>query len=266
MTTHFITFEIKTTAMDNLPESINTVIDHLDIIVKNAITESNRIGYFASLYLQVTIEIRNKINGGFFENPELVEKLDVVFANRFLDAFYNHQEKKEITASWQMAFDAASSWHPLVIQHLFIGMNAHIGLDLGIAAATVSPGESIEKLNGDFLKVNDILGSLVNKVQENLSSIWPWLKNIDRLAGKLDEGLANFSMEIARDAAWKVALDIAKINVNEEQSRYIQDRDKKVVDFSRKLYQPGLLLGIVCFIIRMTEIGSVKSKIRKLLV
>jgi hypothetical protein len=250
--------------MINLPTNINEVIYHLENIVNSAIRENDRIGYFAVLYLTVTKEIRNKINDNAFENAELVEQLDVVFANRFLDAYYNHQEKKGITTSWQLAFNAASSWHPLVIQHLFIGMNAHIGLDLGIAAAIVCPGESIEMLNNDFYKVNDILGSLVDKVQENLSSIWPMLKYIDRLAGKLDEGLANFSIEIARDAAWKVALDLAKIEVSDEQSGYIQIRDKKVVDFSRKLYQPGLLLSVVCFLIRITEIGSVNGKIRKL--
>jgi hypothetical protein len=250
--------------MYSLPKTVNEVIDHLDIIVKNAIKERNRIGYFASLYLLVTIEVRNKIEQSFFENNELIEKLDVVFANRFLDAYYKHKEKEEITSSWQLAFKASSSWHPLVIQHLFLGMNAHIGLDLGIAAAAVCPGESISTINGDFIKVNDILGSLGNKVQDNLSSIWPLLKYIDWLAGKLDEGLTNFSIEIARDAAWKVALDIATLETKEEQTGYIHNRDKKVADFSRKLYQPGLVLSILCIIIRITEIGTVKSKIRKL--
>lgn len=250
--------------MFNLPKTINDVIDHLDKIVIDAINERNRIGYFAALYLRVTVEVRDKINEDFFENSQLIEKLDVVFANRFLEAYYKYKDQEPVTASWQVAFDSTNSWHPLVIQHLFLGMNAHIGLDLGIAAASVCPGESIEKLYGDFVKINSILSSMVNKVQDNLASIWPILKLIDWLAGKLDEEIAKFSIEIARDAAWKVALDFAKIQNTKEQFDYIENRDNKVSNFSKKLYRPGFLLSSLIMLIRIGETGTVQSKIRKL--
>jgi hypothetical protein len=229
--------------MFNSPKTINEVIDHLDKIVKSAINERNRIGYFAALYLRVTIEVRDKINEGFFENSQLIEKLDVIFANRFLEAYYRNKDHQSVTASWQVSFHSTNSWHPLVIQHLFLGMNAHIGLDLGIAAASVCRGESIEKLYGDFVKINSILSFMVNKVQDNLASIWPILKLIDWLAGRLDEEIAKFSIEIARDAVWKVALDFAKIQNTKEQFDYIANRDNKVSNFSNKLYRPGFLLS-----------------------
>jgi hypothetical protein len=214
--------------------------------------------------LKVTVEVRDKINEGFFENSQLIEKLDVVFANRFLEAYYRHKHHEPVTASWQVAFDSTISWHPLVIQHLFLGMNAHIGLDLGIAAATVCPGESIEKFYVDFVKINSILSYMVNKVQDDLASIWPFLKLIDWLAGWLDEEIAKFSIEIARDAAWKVALDFAKIQNTEDQFDYIENRDKKVSNFSKKLYRLGFLLSSLIMVIRIGETGTIKSKIRKL--
>ncbi len=250
-----------------LPKTIDEVVDHLEKIVSDAVNYNNRIGYFASLYLRVTKEIRNKINAGYFENNQLIEKLDVVFANRFLEAYYKYKDQEPVTSSWQVAFDSTNSWHPLVIQHLFLGMNAHIGLDLGIAAASVCPGESIEKLYGDFVKINSILSSMVNKVQDNLASIWPILKLIDWLAGKLDEEIAKFSIEIARDAAWKVALDFAKIQNTKEQFEqfdYIENRDNKVSNFSKKLYRPGFLLSSLIMLIRIGETGTVARKIRKL--
>jgi hypothetical protein len=250
--------------MQTLPESIDDVIIHLENIVRSSIIERKRIGYFAALYLRVTIEIRDKIKDNYFENAELVEKLDVVFANRFLDAYYKHLDNEPITESWRVAFKSATLWHPLVIQHLFLGMNAHIGLDLGIASATVCPGSSIDKIFNDFTKVNSILSSLVNEVQDGLASIWPLLKIVDRIAGKLDEAMAAFSMEIARDKAWKVAQDYAQIQNEDEKEKFIQKRDIKVADFSRKLYQPGFILSVIIFILRFGEIGTIKGKIRKL--
>jgi len=39
------------------------------------------------------------------------------------------------TESWVKAFDATEFWWLIVLQHLLMDMNAHINLDLGIAAA-----------------------------------------------------------------------------------------------------------------------------------
>jgi hypothetical protein len=250
--------------MPSLPKTINEVIDCLQEIIKNAANDGNRIGYFAALYLRVTIEIRDKIDVNYFENNQLIEQLDVVFANRFLEAYYDNRDQKIITKSWQAAFNAANRWPPVVLQHLFLGMNAHIGLDLGIAAANVCPAESINMLYNDFNKVNSVLSSLVNMVQIDLAKIWPLFIFIDWFAGKLDEGLANFSIEIARDAAWKVALEYAKITEIENKVRYIKQRDEKVATFSNKLYKPGKMLRLLIMIIRISETGTVKSKIRKL--
>lgn len=247
-----------------LPKTIDEVVDHLEKIVSDSIKYNNRTGYFATLYLSVTKEIRDNINKSHFENNQLIEQLDVVFANRFLEAYYKHNDDETVTKSWEIAFRSTRLWNPLVIQHLFLGMNAHIGLDLGIAAATVSPGESISKLQSDFFKVNSILSSMINTVQENLATIWPLLKIIDWLTGRLDEALVCFSIETARDAAWNVALEYANLKNREEQYRYIQARDEKVANFSKKLLRSGIVLRVLILIIRIGEIGSVKSKIRNL--
>ena len=48
-----------------------------------------------------------------------------------------------------------------------IGMNAHINLDLGIAAATVAPTPAeLEALHADFNRINDVLARLVRIVED----------------------------------------------------------------------------------------------------
>ncbi len=246
--------------------TISEVISQLDAIIQDAIKNSDRRGYFAALYKQVTVAVANKIKeGNFFEDNGRMEKLDVVFANRYLEAYNNYRNGKPCSASWQLSFEAAKTWKPLVIDHLMAGMNAHIGLDLGIAAATVAPGNAISNLKGDFDKINVVLNGLVNEVKAALFSMWPISKWIAGLhAGKIEDAIAGFSMTIARDAAWQVALAYAPLDTPAAKEEYITGRDKDVAAFGNKLLHPGAFFSTVMYIFRLFEFGTVAAKIKKL--
>jgi hypothetical protein len=250
--------------MQPLPTNITQVIDQLDQILIWSKENGNRLGYFPALYKRVTIEVKNKIQENYFDDNARMEVLDVAFANRYIEAINNFRNRSKCSLSWQLAFDTTKHWPPLVIQHLFLGMNAHISLDLGIAAASVVDGDDIQSLHTDFMKINAILGSLVDDVQDQLSRMWPLLKPIDWLAGQLDEKLSKFAMSIARDAAWQVALDYSKLTNDNDKKSYIQTRDIKVSKFGEKLAFPGLLLSIIIRLMRLLEFGTVEKKIGQL--
>jgi hypothetical protein len=243
------------------PRNIAEVIDQLERIVADSQTSGEREGYFAVLYLRVTRAVQAKIKDGFFDNNPRMEQLDVIFASRYLTAYDQHKHHQKCSASWQVAFAACRNWRPLVLQHLLLGMNAHIGLDLGIAAATVCPGQTIQILEDDFNKINTILAMLVNTVEAELADLWPLLKPINWLAGKLDEKLAVFSMDIARDAAWEVALQYAILTTPVQREAFIRNRDERVAVFGKKVAQPGFMLNSLIGILRAFERGSVADKI-----
>ncbi len=73
-----------------LPQTIDDVIRRLDQIVINAITEPSRLGYFAALYNRVTMAVRDGIRAGAFDDNVRMARLDVVFANRYIDAYERH--------------------------------------------------------------------------------------------------------------------------------------------------------------------------------
>ena len=98
------------------------------------------MGYFPALYRKVTVEVKRGIEERVFDDGPRMERLDVVFAKRYLDAFDAYMEGGAPTRAWVLAFETTGQWWPIVLQHLLLGMNAHINLDLGIAAARVSPG------------------------------------------------------------------------------------------------------------------------------
>lgn len=237
-------------------KTIDEVIEQLETIIGWARSRSSRVGYFAALYRKVTIKVKEGIASGFFEDGERMERLDVVFANRYLEALEGLQKNSVLTRSWKFAFEASQTWWPIVLQHLLLGMNAHINLDLGIAAARISPDSAVRDLKNDFMKINDILAALVDGIQRELAEIWPVLALLDRVGGRTDEVLVNFSMTKARDHAWRVAESLAPLG-EADRTATIDDLDKKVVARGHRVLKPGVIIGGANKIIRLGERGTI---------
>jgi hypothetical protein len=244
-------------------QTIDEVIDLLEEIVSESVQNNDPLGYFATLYLKVTIKVKKEIANGNFDDGPRMELFDVVFAKYYLAAYYSFRKNEPIRESWQRAFKLSYQYRPIVLQHLLMGMNAHINFDLGIVAAEISRGKNLSDLENDFNKINAILSSLVHDVQGNISAVWPALKYILKWTGKVDDYLIDFSMKLARDGAWKFANEFSK-TPEYEQKNTLETRDQKVANVVKVITQPGLLATIALLIIRITERGSVAEKIQKL--
>lgn len=243
--------------------TIDEVITELDKIIQQTQKVNSPLGYFAALYKKVTVKVKEGIKEGFFDNGPRMEALDVIFASRYLEAYFNYQEKQKITNSWQIAFNRSKEYWPIVLQHLLLGMNAHISLDLGIAAATVSKGEDIAGLKNDFDKINSILSDLVMEVEHDLAQIWPTLHKILKYTRKVDDFLVDFSMELARNGAWDFAVKLAGLPEN-KWDETIAIRDQKVANNDKIINNPGKIVSFILAIIRLGERGSVSDKIEML--
>jgi len=242
-------------------DSIDDVIATLDIIIHESKIKDSPLGYFAALYQKVTVKVKEGIANDYFDDGPRMEQLDIIFASRYINAYDAYQKSEPVTASWEKAFDLSKKYWPIVLQHLLLGMNAHINLDLGIAAAEVMKGKNINDLKGDFDKINKVLSSLVHEVQNDLAKVWPTLKQLLKWTGKADDFLVDFSMKIARDGAWKFAVELAK-TPEKQQVDFIKTRDQSVADVGNLITSPGLLISIIFGIIRLGEKGSTQKKIK----
>ncbi|MEO8117494.1 MAG: DUF5995 family protein, partial [Bacteroidota bacterium] len=140
--------------------TIQDIINDLTTIVLQCETSGNKAGYFAALYKRMTVAVLENINAGNFEDGPRMEKLDVVFAQRYLNAYSAYFSQQPCSLSWKNAFDASMDNSLIVLQHLLLGINTHINLDLAIAAAEVAPGNSIYAMHNDFNKINSLISSL----------------------------------------------------------------------------------------------------------
>lgn len=242
-------------------KTIDKVIERLDEIIDAAKKSNSRIGYFPALYRKVTQGVKEALKEGhYFENNDRMEALDVLFANRYLRAYDQFVKNEKTTESWNIAFKNTERYWPIVLQHLLWGMNAHINLDLGIAAARIAPGDAIHDLKGDFDKINALLAGLVKEVEEELSEVWPTLKTILTLSGKIDDFLVNFSMKVARDEAWKFATELA-VATPTEQAQMIAKKDQEIAAFGKLINPPGIIPKLVFGVIRLGEKRDVAAVI-----
>lgn len=244
--------------------TISEVITRLEQIVDWAKVEQSPLGYFAAVYLSMTRAVRDAIERGDFENGSRMEQMDVVFASRYVDAFDAWQAEQPITQSWKLAFEAAKNESLCTMQHILLGMNAHINLDLGIAAAHVRQRDAIFGLRRDFERINDIIAALVNSTQDRLAEIWLPFAWLDRLLRTEDEGYINFSIRVARGAAWRAALALAFAPDADAQQQIMHKLDNGVGFFAQKLLRPGFLLGWAVWFMRRSEKGTVREKIEAL--
>ena len=243
--------------------TIDEVLAALDAIIERSTQRAEPLGYFAVLYRRVTAEVKAGIAAGFFDDGPRMERLDVVFARRYVEAYHAHHRQQAVTRAWWRAFDESPRYWPIVMQHLLLGINAHINLDLGIAAAEVSRGQPIATLEDDFNRINLLLAALVEEMQDNLTHIWPRLRWILRRTGQVDNYLVDFSMEIARNGAWAFAQQLAA-SPEEDWPALITARDERVSRTAQIIIGRRWVQRAGLGLIRLGERGSVADKMTKL--
>ena len=246
------------------PQSIDEVLRRLDQIIADARRRESRNGYFAALYRDVTARVAAAIEAGEFQDNARMERLDVAFARRYLDALKARGTETGPTRSWARTFEAAERWRPLILQHLLLGMNAHINLDLGIAALEVAPGDNITDLKADFYRINRILGTMIENVQARIAHVSPWTGVLDRLGRKADEVISNFCLVSARDDAWDFAKTLAPLGA-ERRAQRIRAKDRETAQRIENILRPGGLWIVPVLIgIRLWEEDDVPSVIAAL--
>ena len=239
--------------------TIDEVIARLEEIIERSIAEGDRLGYFAALYNRVTEAVRTAIARGEFDDGERMERLDVTFANRYLDAYDRYRAGELPGRAWLKAFEASRSPRHIVLQHLLIGMNAHINLDLGVAAARTCPGSELPPLAADFDRINTILASLTPVVEQEIDEESPDFSAITRAAPKLELTLVGFAMDHARAAAWSLAQELAPFPPDRQLSA-IARRDDEAVLLGDAVLCESPVIGLI----RARESADVAENIRVL--
>ncbi|MFF3324111.1 DUF5995 family protein [Streptomyces sp. NPDC002889] len=161
------------------------------------------LAVFNRVYLAVTEEIGRRIDGGDFPDRRAAVTLDVLFAERYLDAVDAAADGRRPPACWRPLFQYRR--HPAVrpLQFALAGINAHIGHDLPLAVVDTCRALGCEPagLEAEFDRVGEVLVLLEERIREDLMP-GPDLLEI---ADPLTHLVGAWSLERARDGAWSAA-------------------------------------------------------------
>ena len=249
--------------------TIGEVVEAIESIIDWSISVSSRLGYFAALYKRITIAIGAAVSQGMFEDAPRMQRFDATFAGRYFDALngYFHPTRfAKPTRSWRVAFDAAGRPEPIILQHLLAGVNAHIDLDLGIAAQTVAASANLGGLHNDFNTVNDVLISQVSGVVDEIDELSPVLADLYHALTSNEIFLIDEAVKTLRDSAWTFATILA-LEPGIAHPATIWALDQKVSAQAELIYDPPGLMGLLKEIvasIAARESRDVVTNIRKL--
>lgn len=232
--------------------TIDNVISQLDKIIEWSLTNKSRVGYFATLYRRMTMAVKQGIENNAFQDGKRMEQLDVLFANRYFDAWSSYSNKQPCSKAWMLAFDACNNSKLICLQHLLLGINTHINLDLCIATAACCPGDKIYDLESDFNKINEVIATQSQLVQDALERIWFPLRMLNDIANNKVKAVLNFSIDTARNVSWANAVALAHCNTEAKQDM-IGGIDNTVVEIGKKVINPGLWMSFILKPVRWME-------------
>lgn len=241
-------------------ETIGEVLAALQRIIMFSKYNKNKVGYFAVLYHITTSRIRDYIEEGRFENGRRMERVAVLFARRYLEAWELWNKGEQITDSWKVTFETGENPETIVLQDLLLGINAHINLDLGIAAIETMKGNELNDWKNDFRKMQEIMASVTTTVQNRLMKINPLTPLLGMHLLDPNEIMVQFRIKKAREGAWQFAERLSR-KKGKELDHFIFRRDKQVAALGYNISNPSLLMRLTLCIVRLFERRDVERNI-----
>jgi hypothetical protein len=237
---------------------IDDVLVKLNRIIDGYRDRGNPLVFFPAVYRATTVRVRTGIQNGSFVDGARMDRLATTFANRYFEALDAMAVGGCPAKAWRVAFDAAARPHTMILQHVLVGMNAHINFDLPLAVIAAAREGTIADIEEDFKAINRILAALLDSVQEVIDRFSPLLNILDRVGGRTDEKLVTFSIDTARDEAWHEATRLA-VEPAGHRERSILSLDRRVALLAKRIIVPDGALGMAIGLIARTESTDIAS-------
>jgi hypothetical protein len=245
--------------VNELPTTIDGVVDRLESIIEESLTAGSRLGYFAALYKRMTLAVRDAIAAGRFQDNARMERLDVMFASRYLATREQYFAGELHGQSWLQAYEATTVDRYTILQQLLIGINPHITIDLGVAAARTCPGAAFAALQPDFNTINTVIASLFPVIDAELDDLSPIERDIDHsFLGWIKDKSIQAAIDEGRKSSWGFAASLADLDLP-AQAIAIGRRDREA-----RLLGDAILHDPLGTLVRKRESADVRANIRAL--
>jgi Family of unknown function (DUF5995) len=204
-----------------------------------ALSADDASGYFPALYARVTERIELEAAGGRFADATRIEEFARAFAHWYLRL---RPGDGPIPRCWQATFDVADDPHLMIVQHLVLGINAHINHDLPQVLVELAPeANGLAALRPDFDAVNDVLAETLPMVLRSLRRVSRWM-NLVAVRGNT---MFDFSLTVARSQAWNAAVRLQRLDPDARRGEVVElDRLVCVLAYLVAYPRPPVAWGV----------------------
>jgi hypothetical protein len=224
------------------PATIADVIERMRAI-DGALPAADGVAWFTKLYLAVTQAVGASVVPAPFRDPKFMTRLDVVFANLFLEALLvSTREPAKTPKAWVPLIEARAQRSIAPIQFALAGMNAHINRDLPVALVSTCQELGIDlddaaAEHADFDRVNSLLAATEARVKAWFAT--GFVGVVDAGLGNVDDRIAMWDVARAREAAWVQAQTLWTLrDVPPLRDAYLATLDRLVGFAGRGLLVP----------------------------
>jgi Family of unknown function (DUF5995) len=172
---------------------------------------------FLQTYQRTTAAVGAAIAAGSFEDPDWVERWDVAFAGFYLAALdADLGGTGTVPWPWRLAFDAPATAAPL--QHVLLGINAHVNYDLPQALLAVIPdvdfadGPLLDRRRRDHERIDGVLAERVRAEDGELAQRAPRTL-LDRALGPVNRWASRRFLREARRRVWHNTIELQRARV-----------------------------------------------------
>ena len=188
--------------------SVAEVIERMQDI-QRTLPADDGVACFNRMYLGVTEGVQQRLQAGSFDDPKFIERLDVVFAQRYFDAVDAASGPTDaMPVAWGPLFADRSARDIEPVQFALAGMNAHINFDLPMAVVATCAELDTEPGAGshhdDYAKVDALLDAAEQSVRQAFES--GVVAAVDRHVQGVLNIICNWNINAARSAAWDTAV------------------------------------------------------------
>ena len=225
-----------------------------------ALAADDASGHFPAMYARVTDRIDRAARAGEFGDADGMVRFAGAFAGWYLRP---RSGVDPIPRSWRATWDVADDRGLLVVQHLLLGINAHVNHDLGqvvVEVADARGGELID-MRADFDAVNAVLAATMPDVLADLGRVSQW---VNRAAAWGADRWFHFSLTTARDQAWRFAVATHPLDAA-ARARAAVELDRLVCVLAYLVTQPVRPVRWLVPVVRRLEPDDPRAVTRTLL-
>jgi hypothetical protein len=236
------------------PTSVTEALAALEAVTARLFEAGDQRAAFPDIYAIITRRVAESValgRGAFFLEPQWISRLAGRFCERYLETLrWSLRSEPQDTGAWSVAYACCEIGDMLPVNHVMLGLSAHINYDLalGLAAniAELGGGDDatmLARYKHDHDAVNHLLRASVPEAFDHLVTKHrcPASRMLYRRAYAAAEWLAMMMLTTWRERVWGDAMDLLQAQTPVERNAILSRIERRSRQHAKVLAAPGIV-------------------------